>query len=208
MVNSATRQRLVAAAIQLFGERGYAATSVADIELASGLKPGSGGLYRHFVSKRELLELGVREQVESGRTLLSFLGDPERLSQLPLRERLMIVANAALARLDDERDLNRIILRDLTDFPELTEFVRVNELRNVQAVFEGWLKAQIEVPATKIDWSALAAVLMGAVSHYWVLRDALGSHPSGLSPERYLATVVDLAAGRLSAKAEETSPLA
>lgn len=46
-----TRQRIVDAAIQLIAERGYVRTSVADLERAVGLRPGSGGLYRHFPTK-------------------------------------------------------------------------------------------------------------------------------------------------------------
>ncbi|MGO8935634.1 MAG: TetR/AcrR family transcriptional regulator, partial [Mycobacterium sp.] len=36
------RDRLLTAALQLFAAKGYAATSVADIQRASGLAPGSG----------------------------------------------------------------------------------------------------------------------------------------------------------------------
>ena len=53
-----TRQRLVAEAMRLFGEQGYAATTVAEIEAAAGLSPGSGSLYRHFPSKQALLAEG------------------------------------------------------------------------------------------------------------------------------------------------------
>lgn len=49
--------------MRLFGERGYAATSVADIQLACGLTGGSGALYKHFASKRDLLAEGVRRYV-------------------------------------------------------------------------------------------------------------------------------------------------
>ena len=57
-----TRQRIIAEAMRLFGEQGYAATTVAQVEAAAGLSPGSGSLYRHFPSKRALLAEGVRRQ--------------------------------------------------------------------------------------------------------------------------------------------------
>src|SRR4051794_3479699 len=51
-----TRDQILEAAIGLFARRGYSSTTVAQIEEAAGLSPGSGGLYRHFPSKQALLE--------------------------------------------------------------------------------------------------------------------------------------------------------
>lgn len=45
--------------MRLFGEQGYSATSVAQIEAAAGLRPGAGGLYAHFRSKEALLRAGL-----------------------------------------------------------------------------------------------------------------------------------------------------
>src|SRR5947209_20041897 len=59
------RDRLLAEALRLFAAKGYAATSVADIQRASGLAPGSGALYKHFGSKRELLEAAVAYRIDS-----------------------------------------------------------------------------------------------------------------------------------------------
>ncbi|HEY5223414.1 MAG TPA: TetR/AcrR family transcriptional regulator [Microbacteriaceae bacterium] len=191
------RRRVTDEAMRLFGEQGYAATTVAQIEAAAGLRSGSGGLYRHFTSKRELLEHGVREQLDSGHDLLAFIARPDELRGLSLRDRLMVLAKAGLARLEDERDLNRVIVRDLRDFPELIELVRENEMVRIQSVLAAWLKQQVTPPAPDIDWNALAAVLMGGVSHYWLLRDAMGEHPSGVDQTRYLAALVDLVVARL-----------
>jgi AcrR family transcriptional regulator len=191
-----TRQRVLTEAMRLFGEQGYSATTVAQIESAAGLRSGSGGLYRHFASKKELLEHGLRDQLASKQELIEFVEDPEQLSQLPLRERLMAVARAGLARLQAERDLNRIMLRDLRFFPELAELVRTEEIAGIQKALSRWLKMQVD-PTPELDWDALAAVLMNGVSHYWVLRDSLGSHPSGVDESRYLGTLVDLVVVRL-----------
>lgn len=58
-----TRDRLLDAAIELFARQGYAATSVAEIQQASGLSPGSGALYKHFQSKSALLREATQRQV-------------------------------------------------------------------------------------------------------------------------------------------------
>ena len=58
-VSPSTRQRIIDAAIELFGERGYKGSAISAIEERAGLSPGAGGLYRHFSSKRELLEAAL-----------------------------------------------------------------------------------------------------------------------------------------------------
>src|SRR5262245_23970473 len=52
-------EEVLAHAMRLFAERGYSRTSVADIQKAAGMRPGSGALYKHFASKEALLEAGI-----------------------------------------------------------------------------------------------------------------------------------------------------
>jgi AcrR family transcriptional regulator len=51
---AATRERLLAAARRLFGERGYEASSIESVLEASGV--ARGALYHHFQSKAELFD--------------------------------------------------------------------------------------------------------------------------------------------------------
>src|SRR5215467_3219715 len=70
-----TRQRLLRAAADVFAERGYDGTRVADIAAAAGVS--NGALYAHFASKAELLVDALRTH---GRRLLAdlFATDPDR----------------------------------------------------------------------------------------------------------------------------------
>jgi AcrR family transcriptional regulator len=189
---SGTRDTIVAVAMEMFGRVGYHATTVAQIEAAAGLSAGAGGLYRHFRSKRALLEEGLRRQAEAGRPLLAYLDDPAALAGLPRRDRFLAVARAGLRRLGEERDVNRLILRDLASFPDLLEQVRVQELKRVHDAFTGWLARE---QPEESDHAALATVLMSAVSHYWVLSDVFdGQHPHGVDAERFLQALAGLAA--------------
>ncbi|WP_331721103.1 helix-turn-helix domain-containing protein [Streptomyces sp. NBC_00454] len=190
-----SRTRVLEEAMRLFGEQGYAKTTIAEIERAAGLSPGSGALYRHFRSKEELLAEGVRSKIAENAGLLSLLGDMQAVAALPLRERLATLARAGLRRLDEERDLNRIVVRDLAAFPALLEAVREGEMRRIHAAVAQWLRMQAG-PGER-DWDALAVVLVGAVSHFWLLRDVFGAHPSGLDEDRLVAAFVDLAEGLL-----------
>ena len=58
-----TRERIKAAALPLFAERGFAGTSIAAIESAAGLAPRAGAFYRHFESKEALFEELAAERV-------------------------------------------------------------------------------------------------------------------------------------------------
>jgi AcrR family transcriptional regulator len=187
-----TRRRVLDAAMDLFGRQGYRATTIAQIEQAAGLAPGAGGLYRHFPSKRALLEAGLRRQFDAGQELAEVL-DPAAMPRDNPVAAVVAVARAGLRRLEQERDLNRVLVRDLADFPDLLAEVRDRELRRVHRALVAWLRAS--PAAADADSEALAAVLMGAVSHFWMMRDIFGGeHPLGVDEERYLSALAALAA--------------
>jgi AcrR family transcriptional regulator len=179
--------------MELFGRQGYHATTVAQIESASGLSAGAGGLYRHFRSKRAVLEEALRRQAEQGRPLLAYLEEPDGLAGLPRRERFLAVARAGLRRLAEERDLNRLLLRDLATFPDLLETVRAQEVGRVHEALTAWLRR--EDGGGDRDHAAHAAVLIAAVSHYWTLTDVFGGTHPHVGEERFLAALADLATG-------------
>lgn len=187
-----TRERLVTEAMRLFGEHGYAGTSVGDIEAAAGLSAGAGSLYRHFASKRALLAEGVTRQISAGQSLLALLNAHEDGRELPARQRFAAVAQAGLRRLEQERDLNRILVRDLGQFPDLLVKARDEEVAQVNAATAGWLAAQSALPDRSWDWEALAAVLTGAVTHFWLMTDVFGAHPGGVDEQRFLDALATL----------------
>ncbi len=57
-----TRQRIVAAAVALFAEQGFDATSVTEVVARAGV--AKGALYHHFASKDDLLYEVYRELVD------------------------------------------------------------------------------------------------------------------------------------------------
>ena len=108
-----TRDRLVTEAMRLFGEQGYRATSVAQIEAAAGLAAGSGALYHHFKSKESLLEAGIDRQLDRRRAMhdiremFAGLGD--------LRTELTLLGRYLLSVIDAEGQLLRIAARTPTN---------------------------------------------------------------------------------------------
>jgi AcrR family transcriptional regulator len=90
-----TRERLLRAAADMFAERGYDGTRVADIAAAAGLS--NGAMYAHFGSKAELLVGALHAH---GRRLLADLlaADPSRSIT-----DLLLVAGRGLPRRRDPR---------------------------------------------------------------------------------------------------------
>ena len=175
--------------MDLFGRQGYHATTIAQIEAAAGLSAGAGGLYRHFKTKRGVLEEALRRQADQGRPLLAYLDDPDALAGLPRRERFLAVARAGLRRLEEERDINRLLLRDLATFPDLLEQVREQELSRVHQAVTAFLERE---DGGERDHAAHAAVLMAALSHYWTLTDVFGGKHPHVDQDRFLNALADL----------------
>jgi AcrR family transcriptional regulator len=88
-----TRERLLAAAADVFAERGYDGTRVADIAAAAGVS--NGALYAHFGSKAELLVAALRAH---GQRQLSDMiaADPGR----PITELLLTIGRGLRRRRD------------------------------------------------------------------------------------------------------------
>jgi AcrR family transcriptional regulator len=117
-----TRERLLRAAADVFAQRGYDGTRVADIAAAAGVS--NGALYSHFDSKAELLVGALRAH---GRRLLAelFVAHPDRSITdllltigrwLPRRRDAsgyLIVEALVAARRDD--DVQRLMRDEMTE---------------------------------------------------------------------------------------------
>ncbi|MCW2942361.1 MAG: transcriptional regulator, TetR family [Actinomycetia bacterium] len=191
-----TRERIVSEALRLFAERGYAATSVAEIEAASGLSPGAGGLYRHFRSKEEVLGSGVREHIARTKQQVdTVLEHAVAYEGRPLEVRLRMTCQAGLAKMREEQDLIRVLFRDLDQFPSL-----VTEMRDgiVNPLYDGiatWLSSQPELAGLDEDWPAIAAILGGAVVNYWLANESLYEPPTRIDEKRFVTAWARLGIG-------------
>lgn len=88
-----TRERLLRAAADVFANRGYDGTRVADIAQAAGVS--NGAMYAHFASKADLLVAALHAH---GRRLLAdmFAADPDR----PVMELLLVIGQELLHKRD------------------------------------------------------------------------------------------------------------
>ncbi|MFC0037000.1 TetR/AcrR family transcriptional regulator [Actinomadura rayongensis] len=195
-MTTSTRERIVAESLRLFAERGYAATSVAEIEAAAGLSPGAGGLYRHFRSKEEVLASAIREHIERTRKQVNeVLAGASAYEDRPLQVRLKMTCHAGLAKMREEQDLIRVLFRDLDQFPNLVAEMREGIVNPLYDGIAAWLSAQPEFAGADEDWPAIASILGGAVVNYWLANESMYEPPTRIDEKRFVASWARLGMG-------------
>jgi AcrR family transcriptional regulator len=194
---SEAKERIVRVAIPLFAERGYAGTSVADIQEAAGLAPGSGAMYKHFRSKQEVLAAAIDWHIKDFEQTESAL--PATLPADPLAALKIIMTRLSESLLANAQ-LIRITLRDLDARPELADRIADDMLAALHRAMATWLAGQVEAGTLRPhDTEAIAAVLFSAISYYRVLDILLGKPPAAITDERLVGALVDLVARGLTA---------
>lgn len=189
MTMLSTRARLVHEAMRLFSERGYAATSVGDIEEAAGLTRRGGAFYRHFTSKHDVLEAaidGFAATASDAKQLADLLRLDDRRSELLLFGRLL------LAELDNEKALHQVLDKE-GDRIEAARRRAADEFlhRAYEAMlplFRRWLPLLGEP-----DLAAFAVVLCGGLVNLRRNLWTFGAVPLGVDDELALQTWVEIA---------------
>lgn len=168
---STARRRIVSAAVKCFGAKGYAATTIADIEQAAGLSVGAGGTYRHFTSKRAILEAVIDAALDVPDDEIAPPGDD--------------IEAIAHEMLDYMRtDMLRIYFRDLDDAPEQRQ--RINE-RTIQTSYRV-VSERIAASNPEIDPDAAAAVILGSLIYFRVNEALIGPDANGVTRDRFVHT--------------------
>ena len=183
-----TRQKLLDAGMRLFAERGFEATSVADLEEAVGLQPRRGGLYKHFANKNELLEAAVRRYLDDADAIVNGLAaldlgasmDPDGLQSL-----MVDLGRLFLAEMDRLEGLTRLLEHD---GPRLTATTAEVKQRAVDLSYQA-TAALIRVIAPFVDDPEAAAVaVLGSLVVLRRTTWTFGSPPLGIDDDRFLAS--------------------
>lgn len=197
----ATRERLVATARQLFGERGYEATSIEDVLTASGV--ARGALYHHFASKRDLFD-AVAEEVFA--EIAERTATAARQAGTDMVERLRLGTRAWL-----EMALDPAVQRiTLLDPPTALGWARWRDLDErhtlgaLRAAFRR-LEAQGRVPASQGD--LLAHLVLAAANEAALFIGSAADQRAALATARAtLDTLLDAIAARDGTPAASVGP--
>ncbi|MCK0174850.1 MULTISPECIES: ScbR family autoregulator-binding transcription factor [Mycobacteriaceae] len=161
-----TRRRIIAAAVELFAERGYPATALGDIVERAGMTKGA--LYYHFDCKEALAAAIVAE----GGTRLAQIFDTIRASNPPALEG--IIHGTCLVvdqlRTDDLARVGTALLRMFAGFSEPATAIYTAWLHSIatdlaRARDEGDVRADVDV-------QAVAHTLVSAIIGSGALSDA------------------------------------
>ena len=188
-----TKQRLLDAGVRLFAEKGFSETTVGDIEAAVGLQPRRGALYRHFPSKEALLQVALKQHLDS-------LADADpNLQQLPstdTRTEALTIGRWLLAEVDREQPIVRILEQDGDLLVALRDSFRRHLVDAGYVMVEQWLRGN----AGTIDVEAVAVVLLGSLVNYRRSTWTFGKKPLGMDEERFLSTWADMCVAAVQAR--------
>jgi AcrR family transcriptional regulator len=199
-----TRERLLAAALDLFAEQGYRATTIDQIERAAGLTPRAGALYNHFPSKMALLQAVLDERT---RAIEEFGERLELTAPLgDLRAELILVARWGLSELERERALMQIILREGHRVPELAARFRdaiVEEA--LELAGDSIERYAADRDLTLDDVNAVAEVARSGLVGYGLQAVLFGERFTEVEPERFVAAWAETVRAAVEAQAPRTS---
>jgi AcrR family transcriptional regulator len=180
---SPTRDRLLDEAMRLFGERGYDATSVAEIERSAGLTPGAGGLFHHFRTKEEVLVAGIDRQLRRLEAVRQIRGAVPPLGNL--QAELTLVARYVFLELEEEQELLRVLISEGRQRPHLLGHA-VEQV--VQGTFDEFAALLARSGGTEIG----AALALGSLVAFASAELLLGRAPIDADREAVIATWVEM----------------
>lgn len=186
------------AALDLFIEKGFAATRVEDIAKRAGIS--KGGVYLYFPSKEQILEGIVRRAiVPIADHALGFIKDYEGDPRLVITMIMKLVAT----RLSEPKmvAVPKLIMHEVTGFPELAEMYRREVLDKVLPVIEGLLRKGIDQGYLRqVDPELTIRSIIGPVLLHLFMAEVFGIAPrDGLAVDRLIENHITILFDGLSA---------
>ncbi len=197
-------QELLDAALQLFVEKGFAATRSEEVAARAGVAKGT--LYLYYPSKEDLLKAVVRENLSAliaeGATIAgSFEGTTQELLVLLMKTWWARVGNTPAS------GIFKIIITEMGNFPDFARFYVQEVIEPGQDLFTRVLERGIASGELRqVDVFETVHVLIFPMLMMCLHRHSLGAcaaMPSMLEPESFIETHVDVVVHGLLARGDE-----
>lgn len=184
-------QELLDAALDLFVERGYAATRLEDV--ASRADVSKGTLYLYFTNKEELFKAVIRENV------LPVLGEAETLFgqfEGPSTEMFRAFILAWWERIGNTKlsGITKLMMAEANNFPEVAQYYHDEVIVRGQAMIAHILRRGIERGEFRqVDIEQTMSVVCAPVLMLMLWKHSFNAcHKEEICPETYLHNFVDL----------------
>jgi len=182
---------IIAAALDVFVERGYEAAKLQEVARRAGVTKGT--LYLYFDSKEALFKAVVRETIvpviAQGEVLArSFTGSARELVERLVREYWRLVGETALA------GIPKLMMAEAATFPELTRFYYDEVVTRGHRLMAGVIERGVKNGEFRpVDVMVAAKLAMSPLIHATVARRAFAScMPETFNVQQYLDTHIDL----------------
>ncbi|QJQ07651.1 TetR/AcrR family transcriptional regulator [Undibacterium piscinae] len=192
-------QELLAAALDHFVERGFAATRLDDVARAAGVSKGT--LYLYFSSKEELFKAVVRESVipmlgEAEDMLGQFTGTSAELLRLLMTTWWEKIGNTKLS------GLTKLMIGEAGNFPELAHFYQEEVIDRSDKLVTAMLERGIaRGEIRQLDTAIAARILIAPMIMIMIWKHSQGICP--IEPNKldaYLEQYIDMATHGLLVK--------
>ena len=187
----ARRGELTAAALQLFVEKGFAATRLDDVAARAGVSKGT--LYLYFDSKEALFKAVIQEGIvpilEEGASLVdNFEGKTADLLRALIHEWWNRIGNTLYG------GVPKLMISESGNFPELAMYYHEAVITRGRDLMRRTLQRGIESSEFRsVDLETTIDVIFAPVLMMVIWRHSLGSCGCGShDPAAYLATHLDL----------------
>lgn len=190
---------LITAALELFVERGFAATKLDDIAARAGVSKGT--LYLYFASKEQLFKAVIQQGVvpvmdEGDEMLAQHEGDTRSLLQAMLLRWWELVGTTHLA------GIPKLMFSEAGNFPEVAQYYFENVIVRGRGLIRQVLeRGMVSGQFRAVDVEAAIDVIMAPLLMLTIWRSSAGSPDCGQQdPVTYLNTHIDLLLNGLLAK--------
>lgn len=181
-------------ALDLFAKQGVAATPVTAIEAAAGLSAGSGGFYRHFTGKPQLLDAVVEHELQRVQKVpaAQLAAAPEGT---PRDKALAIQLRHDLDFLAELQPLIAVLMWERDRAPQIAEKLQITMVdRGIELGIADLLLSST-VPPVVADPAAAATVMQSAMVGYFLNTAYFGAPPAGVDADRFTTMLATLLAG-------------
>lgn len=182
---------ILSAALEVFADRGFAATKLEDVARRAGVTKGT--IYLYFANKEALFKALIRQTIvpviAKGEAIAqAFTGSARDLFERLIREYWRVVGETSLS------SIPRLMIAEAGNFPELARFYYQEVVTRGHRLMEGVLARGIKAGEfKKVDLAIATKLGMAPLLHAVVARKAFAAcMPEDFDVPSYLDTHIEL----------------